>query len=66
VIKITKLNNESVYVNPDLVEFVEASPDTALLMRGGKRVVVRDSVDAVLERILEYKKNIFSSVNIKK
>ncbi len=66
MIKITKLNNESVYVNPDLVEFVEASPDTALLMRGGKRVVVRDSVDAVLERILEYKKNIFSSVNIKK
>ncbi len=66
MIKITKLNQEMVYVNADLIEFIEASPDTALLMRGGKRVVVRESVEDIVEKILKYNQFVHSNITVKR
>ncbi len=66
MIKVIKLNKEQIYVNPDLIEFVEASPDTALLMQGGKRLVIRDSVDEIVEQILKYKKFVHANIMVRK
>ena len=66
MIKITKLNKEEVYVNADLIEIIEATPDTALIFTGGKRMVVRDSADEVVERILKYKKFVYANITVKK
>lgn len=66
MIKVTKLNKDEVFVNPDLIELVEANPDTALVMQGGKRMVVRETVDDVIREILKYKKYVHSSITIRK
>lgn len=66
MIKITKLNKEEVFANPDLIEFIEACPDTALLMQGGRRMVIRESVDDVVEQIMKYKKFVHANIMVRK
>lgn len=66
MIKITKLNKDVITVNADLIESIEANPDTALILTSGKRIVVRDSVDEIVERVLKYKKFIHASITVRK
>lgn len=54
MIHLTRLNNEPFILNAELILFVERTPDTMLTMLNGSRVHVRESVDEVLERTLDY------------
>ena len=40
MIQVTELRGQSRIVNADLIEFIEAAPDTQLVMRDGRRVLV--------------------------
>jgi flagellar protein FlbD len=59
MIKVTRLNGEEFYINPDLMEFVEETPDTVISMTTGRKVIVRETVEEVLDHILEYRRMIF-------
>lgn len=60
MIKLEKLNGAVVVVNAELIESVEAAPDTVLNLATGNRFIVKDSVDAVIAKIVEYKKKVYS------
>jgi len=51
MIRLTRLDRREVVLNCDLIECLEASPDTTLRLVTGKHLVVRESVDEVVERI---------------
>jgi len=51
MIVVTRLNKQEVALNCDLIEIVEALPDTTIRLVTGKILVVRESVSEVLERI---------------
>ncbi len=55
MISVTRLNGEHLYVNADLIETVEATPDTLIAFTTGKKMMVLESVDEVVERIKEYR-----------
>jgi len=55
MIKLTRLNAKELVVNAELIEFVEATPDTIVSMVSGKKVMVTESVDQVIERVIEYR-----------
>jgi len=55
MIKVTRLDGTEYYVNPHQIECIEVRPDTTLMMMSGKAHIVREEVDAVLERILAYR-----------
>lgn len=59
MIKVTRLNGKEYYLNADLIEIVEETPDTVITLRDGKKLVVCESVDEVIKRILKYKQDIF-------
>ena len=46
-------------VNPDLIESLEATPDTVVTLTSGNKLIVRDSMDEVRERIVEFKRRIY-------
>jgi flagellar protein FlbD len=56
MIKVTRLNGVEYYINPHQIEYMETKPDTTLLMLSGKSVVVREKVEVVIQRIVEYRK----------
>ena len=57
MIKVTRLNNSELVVNAEMIEFVEATPDTIISLLSGKKLMVAESVDTVIERVIEYRKN---------
>jgi len=58
MVKVTRLNGTEYYINPHQIESVEIRPDTTLLMLSGKHVVVKEKVDVLIERIVEYRQRI--------
>lgn len=45
-------------VNAELVETVEATPDTVVTLTTGRKFLVEESVEEVVSRILEYRRAI--------
>jgi len=60
MIKLEKLNGTMVVVNAELIETIEAGPDTVLNLATGNRYLVRNPVDEVIALIVEYKKKVYS------
>ncbi|HEX3462920.1 MAG TPA: flagellar FlbD family protein [Candidatus Elarobacter sp.] len=58
MISLRRLNNEAIMVNPDLIEHLEATPDTVITLTSGNKLLVRDSMDEVREKIIEFKRRI--------
>ncbi|HYG98939.1 MAG TPA: flagellar FlbD family protein [Terriglobales bacterium] len=62
MIRLTRLNNQPLAVNADLIKFVEQAPDTVLTLVTGEKLVVRESAKEVLERILQFRRSILSGL----
>ncbi len=59
MIALRRLNNEAIMVNPDLIEFLESTPDTVVTLASGNKFIVRDTMDEVREKIIEFKRRIY-------
>jgi flagellar protein FlbD len=55
VIELTRLNGTPVVVNAELIQFVEATPDTLVSLTTGEKVMVKESVEEVAQRALDYR-----------
>jgi flagellar protein FlbD len=60
MIKVTRLNNKEYYINFDLIETLEETPDTVITLRDGKKFVVLESVDEIIQRIIEFKRKVIN------
>ena len=54
MIKLTHLGGEPFILNADLIQYVEARPDTFITLVGGQRIVVAESMDEVMRRAVAY------------
>ena len=57
MIKLTRLGGEPFILNAELIQYVEARPDTFITLRGGERLVVVEPPDEVLRRAVEYQQS---------
>jgi flagellar protein FlbD len=62
VIQLTRLNNQPLAVNSDLVKFVETAPDTVITLITGEKVVVRESTEEVIRRIVEFRRSVLAGL----
>ncbi len=60
MIKLHKLNGAEIIINADLIESMEATPDTVLNLATGNRFLVKDSVQEVMDKVVEYKKKVYA------
>lgn len=58
MITVTRLNGSEIVVNTDLIETVEATPDTVLTLVDGKKYVVHETPEEVVSRIREFRVSI--------
>ncbi len=63
MIQLTRLNNSRLAINSDLIKFVEAAPDTVLTLVTGEKVVVREGVAEVIERVREFRRAILCAAH---
>jgi flagellar protein FlbD len=62
MIPLTRLNGSPIYLNPDLIKYAEASPDTMLTLVHGEKILVRESCDELLQRMTEYRIQVLRAV----
>ncbi|MBM3260022.1 MAG: flagellar FlbD family protein [Candidatus Sericytochromatia bacterium] len=56
MIRMTRLNDQVIVVNADLIESLEATPDTVVTLTTDRKYVVRESVDELINRIIAYRR----------
>ncbi len=54
MITLTKLNGQRFVLNAELIRTIEENPDTIVTLTSGNRVLVRETMEAVVERAVEY------------
>lgn len=59
MIALRRLNNQPIVVNCDLIESVEATPDTVVTLTSGNKFIVRDSPEEIRRRVIEFKRAIY-------
>jgi flagellar protein FlbD len=58
VIKLTRLNNHVVAINPDHIGWADATPDTTLFMISGEKIIVRETVDELIDQIVDFRRRV--------
>jgi flagellar protein FlbD len=61
VIQLTRLNNSILVVNSDLIKFVEQSPDTVITLLNGEKILVRESAEDVMTRVVRFRKRVMGT-----
>lgn len=65
VIRLTRLNGTEFYLNPELIQSVEKTPDTVITLINDKKLVVRESPEVIRERYIEYRQRITQPFYVK-
>ncbi len=58
MIRLTRINRSLFYLNADLIEFVETTPDTVVTTINGQKVMVLEGADEVVRRVEEYRRRV--------
>jgi len=56
MIKLTHLNNREFFINSDLILFLESTPDTLVIMTNGAKIMVKERVEEVVDRLVAFKR----------
>ncbi len=65
MILLTRLNGTEFYLNPELIQSVEKTPDTVITLLNEKKLVVRESPEVIRERYIEYRQRIWQPLWMK-
>jgi len=63
MIRLTRLNTQPLAVNSDLIKFIEQSPDTLITLITGEKIVVRESAQEVLVRIVDFRRSVLQGLS---
>lgn len=55
MILVHRLRGEPLFVNADLIETVEATPDTVLMLVDGRRILIEETPDVVVDRVVQFR-----------
>lgn len=61
MIQVTLLNDKKVYINAELIEQVESTPDTIITLTTDKKILVKESVPEIIARVIAYKRRLYNS-----
>ena len=62
MIELTRLNQTTFSVNPDLIEIIETTPDTVVTLTTGRKLIVKESRQEVKNLVLSYRRAIFANL----
>ena len=56
MIQLTRINRVPLVLNSDLIEHMESTPDTVIALTTGQKLVVMESADEVIEKVIEFRR----------
>ena len=58
MIDVMRLDGKIYWVNPHMIEAMEATPDLTLTMLSGRKIIVRNSPEEIIQKIIDYRKTL--------
>lgn len=58
MITLTRLSGSAFVLNSDLIERVDATPDSVVTLVDGKKYVVKESLEEIIDAVREYRSTI--------
>ena len=56
MISVTRTNGSRLYINAELIQTVESTPDTVITLTSNKKLIVKDTAQEIAERFIEYRR----------
>jgi flagellar protein FlbD len=66
MIALTRLDGKDLVVNADHILTVEGTPDTVLHLSNGLRLMVREPVEDVVERVVAYRRRVVGGPEVRR
>lgn len=60
MVQLTRLSHVPIYLNSDLIEHMDVTPDTVITLTNGQILRVLESPEEVMERIVAFRRQIHS------
>ncbi len=60
MIHVTRLNHSAFALNSDLIQDVEATPDTVISLTTGQKITVLETEDEIIERVRAWRRSLLS------
>jgi flagellar protein FlbD len=62
MITVTRLNHVPLVLNADLIEYMEATPDTIITLTTGQKIMVRETAEEVVSRVIQFRRVILNGL----
>ena len=62
MVHLSRFDSSEFYLNADLIETIETTPDTVISLTGGKKLIVRESAEEVVSRVVSFRRRIIGIV----
>ena len=56
MIHLTRINHVPLVLNSDLIEHIEAAPDTIVSLTNGTKLVVLESIDDIVRQVIDFRR----------
>lgn len=60
MIQVTRLDHTPMIVNPDLIIFMEETPDTVITLSNGEKILVQERVSEIIRLVIQFRRSIFN------
>lgn len=58
MINVTKINGKEMTLNAELIQTIEQTPDTIITLTTERKIIVRETREEIIEKVIEYKQRI--------
>ena len=58
MIRLTRINHSPVVLNSDLIEHIDATPDTVVSMTNGQKIVVMEAPEEIISKVVDFRREI--------
>ena len=62
MIHLTRINRVPLVLNSDLIEHVEATPDTVISLTTGQKILVLESPSEIVDRVIQFRRSVGGGV----
>jgi len=61
MIEVTRLKGTKIIINAELIEIIEETPDTVITLTSGKKYIVSETKQDVVNLVISYKRKIHAA-----
>lgn len=62
MILVHTMQGEDVFINPSMIETIRSTPDTVLFLSTNKRILVKDTPEEIVDRIVAYRQRVLERI----